>query len=86
MGEPGGRLPAGKGPPETHLSASSKKRQSRAERIRPTALFAIASEALASPHGDVWVDNHGERAASRARGMRWKNRVNNLGNNPGESS
>ena len=34
-----------------------------AERIRSIALFATAAEALASPHREIWLDYHGEKAA-----------------------
>ncbi len=37
--------------------------RSRAERIRSVALFTTAAEALASPHGEIWTDYHGGRAA-----------------------
>lgn len=35
----------------------------RAERLRGTALFTTLAQALASPHGPIWVDYTGERAA-----------------------
>jgi hypothetical protein len=37
--------------------------RARAETIRSVALFTTADEALASPHGEIWVDYHGDRAA-----------------------
>lgn len=35
----------------------------RAERLRHAALFTTFAEALASPHGEIWRDFHGGRAA-----------------------
>ena len=35
----------------------------RAERIRSIALFTTLAEVLASPHGEIWRDYHGGRAA-----------------------
>jgi hypothetical protein len=35
----------------------------RAERIRGVALFTTFAEALASPHGEIWQDYAGEKAA-----------------------
>lgn len=37
--------------------------RTRAERIRGTALFSTLPEVLASPHGPVWLDFDGGRAA-----------------------
>jgi hypothetical protein len=37
--------------------------RSRAAAIRQTALFATSAEALTSPHGEIWLDYAGERAA-----------------------
>jgi hypothetical protein len=37
--------------------------RSRAADLRSTALFTTAAEALASPHGPIWLDYHGGRAA-----------------------
>lgn len=37
--------------------------RSRAEAIRSTALFASVSEVLTTPHGPVWLDFSGNRAA-----------------------
>ena len=37
--------------------------RARAERIRHTALFSIAGEALASPHREIWLDYRGEKVA-----------------------
>lgn len=37
--------------------------RARAGKIRHAALFATAAEALASPHGEVWLDHAGCRAA-----------------------
>lgn len=35
----------------------------RAARIRHVALFALAADALTSPHAEIWVDHRGEKAA-----------------------
>lgn len=35
----------------------------RAEQLRHTALFTTFSEAITSPHGDIWQDFQGEKAA-----------------------
>jgi hypothetical protein len=40
-----------------------KGMRERAEKLRATALFATMADALASPHGEVWVDYQGQRAA-----------------------
>jgi len=37
--------------------------RSRAESIRQVALFTTAGEALASPHGNIWLDCQGGRAS-----------------------
>jgi hypothetical protein len=37
--------------------------RARAESIRSVALFTTAAEALASPHGEIWLDYQGEKAA-----------------------
>jgi hypothetical protein len=37
--------------------------RSRAERLRHSALFTTLAEALADPHGPIWIDYHGGRAA-----------------------
>lgn len=45
-------------------SAARRDRlRARAEGVRATALFATLADALASPHGPVWVDYGGRRAA-----------------------
>jgi hypothetical protein len=46
-------------PTETRLEGMRR----RAERLRATALFTTFAEALASPHGEVWRDVSGDRAA-----------------------
>ncbi|MGL4555502.1 MAG: hypothetical protein ACRC33_30400 [Gemmataceae bacterium] len=42
--------------------------RARAERIRHVALFTTAREALATPHGEVWLDFGGNRAALPGQG------------------
>jgi hypothetical protein len=37
--------------------------RARAEPLRSTALFAAAADALATPHGSVWIDFGGRRAS-----------------------
>ena len=37
--------------------------RTRAGSIRHAALFATAADALASPHGEIWLDHGGHRAA-----------------------
>ncbi len=42
----------------------------RAERLRHTALFTTLAEFLATPHGPIWSDFHGGRAALPRQGDR----------------
>jgi hypothetical protein len=44
--------------------------RARAERLRHTALFTTLAEALASPHGPIWVDHRGGRAALPREGQK----------------
>jgi hypothetical protein len=41
----------------------------QAERLRHSALFTTFPEALASPHGPIWRDHAGGRAALPREGM-----------------
>lgn len=56
--------------------------QQRAGKLRHTALFTTMSEALSTPHGKVWRDFTGERAALPREGE--KKVGNNRGEKPGE--
>ena len=36
--------------------------RARAESLRSVAVFATAADALASPHGEIWLDHVGNKA------------------------
>jgi hypothetical protein len=47
--------------------------RARAATIRHVVLFTTAGEALASPHGVIWIDYHGSKASLPRQSMRGGN-------------